>query len=234
MAGVDIMVNHYDYCAALIPSGSEILDVGAGKGVFACEMAKRGFKVFGIEVNLNYIEQALKCLRDNNLSAEIIQGNAEILPYKEGMFSFINSSEVTEHVNDPMAVCMEIYRVLKTGGKAYISFHNRFGIYDYHYHLYFINWIPRSWTEFVLKLLNKQKSDGEAGRQKLTTMHYYTFGEVKKLLNSIGFSVEDIRINKIKNKFGFLSLLFLSIYFIVLRPFYFNTFHMLVSKDIEV
>jgi ubiquinone/menaquinone biosynthesis C-methylase UbiE len=224
-------MNHYDYCAKLIASGSHVLDVGAGKGNFSCEMAKRGYKAYGIEINPEYIELANKKAQTEGVDISIVEGRAENLPYEDGKFVFVNASEVTEHVDDPIKMCKEIYRVLGSGGKAYISFHNRFGIYDYHYHMWLINWIPRSWTEKVLKLLKKQKPDGIAGRQKLITMHYYTFGQVVKLLEEIGFKVEDVRIEKIKNKFKFLSLFLLPIYYIILRPLYFNTFHILVKKN---
>ena len=160
--------------------------------------------------------------------------DAEKLPYETERFIFVNASEVTEHVNDPVKMCSEIYRVLKQEGKAYISFHNRFGFYDYHYHLYFINWLPRMWTEFVLKLLKKQKPDGEAGRQKLVTMHYYTYGQAKRLLEKIGFDVEDIRINKIKKMFPVLSGVVLSVYFGLFRLLYFNTFHILATKSSDL
>ena len=211
-----------------------MLDVGAGKGIFTCEMAKRGFKVSGIEVNPAYIAQAQEKARVEGVSISLIRGNAEKLPYETGRFSFVNVSEVTEHVDNPVLMCQEIYRVLKPGASAYISWHNRFGIYDYHYHLYLINWLPRSWTEFILKLIKKQKPDGEAGRQKLTTMHYYTFYQTKKLLENLGFKVEDIRVGKIKKRFKLLSGLFLLLYFLFLRPLYFNTFHILVKKPLPV
>jgi len=223
-------MNHYDYCAQFVRTGEDVLDVGAGKGVFSCEMAKRGFRAFGIEVNPLYVEKTKQRAKDEDVSILVTLGKAEQMPYDDNKFSFVNASEVTEHVDRPIEMCKEIYRVLKPGAKAYISFHNRFGIYDYHYHMYFINWLPRFLTEPVLKLLKKQKPDGEAGRQKLTTMHYYTYGQAKKLLKNVGFKVEDIRVGKIKNRFKFFSIILLPLYFAVLRPFYFNTFHIIARK----
>lgn len=226
-----MFMNHYDYCAQFASPREAVLDVGAGKGNFSYEMSKRGFEVFGIEINPEYIEQIKERIEKESLPISIVLGNAEKLPYENEQFAFVNASEVTEHVDDPIAMCREIYRVMKQGAFSYISFHNRFGVYDYHYHLYFINWIPRAWTEFVLKLLKKQKPDGVAGRQKLTTMHYYTYRQAYKLLKKIGFEVEDIRINKIKKKFSYLSIILLPLYYLILRPFYFNTFHILARRD---
>lgn len=223
-------MNHIDYCANFLNKGDLVLDVGSGKGKFLCGMAKLGFKVFGIEINPIYIQEAEQKAASEDVQISLIQGSAKHLSFQDNYFDFVNCSEVIEHVDDPIQVCKEIFRVLKPGGKCYISFHNRFGIYDYHYHLYFINWLPRAWAEFILNIFGKQKQDGEAGKQKLKTMHYFTFKQIKKFLENIGFSVKDIREEKIRNKFKYGALSFLALYFL-LRPFYFNTFHLLILKN---
>lgn len=223
-------MGHADFCSQYIPPGGSVLDVGSGRGNFCLEMARRGFQVSGVEINPAYIREAQMKAHQAGMALDIREGRAEQLPYSDNAFDFANCAEVTEHVDDPEKVCREIFRVLKPGGRAYISFHNRFGIYDYHYHQFGINWMPRAWTEPVLQFLGKQKDDGVMGRQKLTTMHYFTFGQVKLLLGGIGFTVEDIREEKIRSKFGAISPLMLIAYRLVLRPLYFNTFHVLVKK----
>ena len=222
-------MNHCDYCAQFISPSGTVLDVGSGRGKFICEMAKRGFQATGIEINREYINESQAKVDSENVEVSVIQASVEQLPFNDGQFDFVNCAEVIEHVEDPAKVCQEIYRVLKTNAKSYISFHNRWGICDYHYHLYFINWLPRSWAEFILKLLKKQKEDSITGRQRLTTMHYYTYSQATYLLKKIGFLIKDIRVEKIKRKYGKLSLFFLLLYRL-LRPFYFNTFHLLVEK----
>ncbi len=214
-------MSHADYCSKFIPRAGSVLDIGAGRGKFLAEMEKLGFKVYGVETNPEYI------------GGLVLKARAEELPFPEKYFDFVNCAEVSEHVDDPVKMLQEIFRVLKPQGKCYISFHNRWGIYDYHYHFYFINWLPRLWTEPVLKILNKAKEDGQAGRQKLTTMHYYTFTSAKKILKSMGFKTSDIRQEKIKDRLKFLSALFLPFYYFLLRPFYFNTFHFLLTKNIK-
>ena len=224
------MSNHYAYCSQFIVHGGKILDVGSGRGAFLREMAKRGYDVRGIEPSPDYIRESCAQAFKENLNIFIERGSAEHLPFYDGEFDFINCAEVSEHVENPKQMCEEIFRVLKPGGRCYISFHNRFGIYDYHYHALFINWMPRSWAEFLLKIFSKGKQDSIIGRQKLSTMHYYTYGEAVCLLNKAGFSVADIRTSKIKRRFKHFALFFLFLYYI-LRPFYFNSFHLLVEKE---
>lgn len=221
---------HADYCAQFIPPGGSLLDVGAGSSRFAAEMAQRGFKVSGIEINPAYIIQAEALAKTLGVTVDLNQGNAEQLPYENSSFDFSNCAEVTEHVENPLKVCQEIYRVLKPHGLAYVSFHNRWGIFDYHYHLWFINWLPRAWAEIVLGWLGKNKPDGVAGRQKLVSMHYYTYSQVHKMLKNIGFTVRDTRIDKIQNRYGLAASIVLLVYILILRPLYFNTFHVLAQK----
>lgn len=223
-------MKHVDFCKQFLSSNSIILDVGAGRGKFLREMAKLGFKVFGVEVNPDYIKEAGSLAEAEKLIVEIIQGKAESLPFPDNYFDFVNCAEVTEHVENLMQVCKEIFRVLKTSSYAYISFHNRWGIFDYHYHLWFINWLPRSWAEVVLGWLGKSKPNGVAGRQKLASMHYYRYGQVCRMLGKIGFTVRDTRVEKIRSRYGLVAPFFLLAYKTILRPFYFNTFHVLLQK----
>jgi SAM-dependent methyltransferase len=52
---------------------------------------------------------------------------AEELPFEDARFDVVLSSQVLEHVNDPMA--REFARVLRPGGVAFVSTH---GVIDYH------------------------------------------------------------------------------------------------------
>lgn len=54
---------------------------------------------------------------------------AEAIPFEDGRFDVVLSSQVLEHVDDPWAVAGEIARVLRPGGVAFVSTH---GVIDYH------------------------------------------------------------------------------------------------------
>ena len=91
--------------------------------------------------------------------------------------------------------------------------------------------MPRFLAEKVASLFGRAKKDSpEIGRQSLTAMHYYTFFKIKIILQNIGFKVRDIRVDKIKSRFGLLAPAAIFIYWLIARPFYFNTFDLLIEK----
>lgn len=208
-----------------------ILDLGSGKGGFLVNAAKRGLNVVGLETSATYIDETLSRAREASVHVEVVQGVGESLPFPNASFDVVNMAEVIEHVADPKQVLNEVHRVLVRGGFVYISVPARFSARDPHYHLWGINWIPRRISNNYAALFGKAKRDVQgAGAQTLEEMHYFTFRQIRKILASVGFSVTDIREKKISNKFkGMTRFLFLTLYRCI-RPFYFDTFHLLLRK----
>ena len=113
----------------------------------------------------------------------------------------------------------------------YVSVPNRFGYKDPHYHLYFVNWLPRSWSEAYIRLRGKAKNyDGKAGRQQLSAMHYYTYDEFRRLVASVGFGFIDTRKEKIRRMPLFKRMFFVPVY-AFFRPWYFDTFHFFLTRE---
>lgn len=224
-------MKHIDNLERIIGSlrGKKILDVGAGKGDFLMACVERGYGAVGIELNPDKI----KIAREKSSVIQIIEGVAEHMPFADTSFDFINVGEVIEHVRDPKMVLQEIYRVLKPGGKVYISVHNRFGIYDTHFHVYFLGWLPRLLANPYLSLFGKHKNyRGSVDLQNIREMHYYTFSGFKKLAKQKGFLVSDIRELKIRRYRGLKKLTTL-ISYPLLRVIYFSTFHFLLEKHLQ-
>jgi len=227
------MKKHFDNLLKHIPDliSLTILDLGSGRGDFLIECSRRGSRAMGLEYNSEYIDITKKLASEQNLDIEVIQGTAENMPFLDESFDFVNIAEVIEHVNSPEQLLRELYRILKPGAKAYISIPNRFGLFDQHFHLYLINWLPRSLAYIVIGLFGKHKDySGLAGRQNILNMHYYTFYRIKKVIRKQGFSVVDIRRKKIQKKFNVLTKFFIVPFYIVAMNFFFNSFHLLLTK----
>lgn len=226
------MKTHFEHLLDIIPDlkNRQILDLGSGRGSFLIQCAKNGASAKGIELNLEYINKSLAKAKEESVVIDIIQGVGEKLPFQSSSFDFVNLCEVIEHVNSPDIMLSEVNRVLSDNGLVYISVPNRFGIKDQHFNLYFVNWIPRSVSDLYISLFSKHKDyTGDTGHQRLSQMHYNTFGGSKRLFEKYGFKVSDIRSIKI-DKYKGIKYLITSIAYRLLRPWYFDSFHFLLKK----
>ncbi len=177
-----------------------ILDVGCGRGAFVAHVAARGGEVVGLEPNPAYAEETRARLSSAGVAAEIVGNPGETMPFPDASFGFANVCEVIEHVEDPRATMREIARVLEPGGEAYMSAPNRFGFRDQHFHLYGINWIPRSWAERVIAAFGRSREDSAAGRQTLSRMSYFTRGSFSRLAAEAGLEAEDLRERLVRDR----------------------------------
>src|SRR4051794_7005728 len=101
-AEIDVIVGE-------LPRGPlRILEIGAGTGRQAAELARHGFAVEAIEIpDSNYAGQRLFSLTDYD---------GRHIPFPDASFDVVFSSNVLEHVPDLPQVHREIHRVLKPGG----------------------------------------------------------------------------------------------------------------------
>lgn len=212
--------------------GMRVLDLGSGRGKFLVELAKRGGNGKGVELSLGYIEETKRRAAEAGVSVEVRQGVGEKIPFPDKSFDFVNMSEVIEHVEHPEKVMSEVARVLGDGGKVYVSVPSRFSVRDTHFHLYFVNWLPRAWSDAFISLFGKHKDyHGDTGHQRLKDLHYYTDRGARKLFASVGFDVADIRRRKIAIRFKnpVVRALVRGAY-AALAPVAFDTYHYLLTK----
>lgn len=228
------MKTHIDNLILLIPDLPKrmILDLGSGSGGFLIESTKRGWSAVGLELNKIKIEKAYDEALNGGVKIDIKQGVAENIPFDNNSFDFINVSEVIEHVHNPKKTLEEVSRVMRPGGIAYISVHNRFGVWDTHFRIYFLGWLPRWVGKKYITLLNKDRDyENMPDSQRINEMHYFTYKRFSQLAQESGFGVLDIREGRINDKFGrIFKWPFSIIYKIVLRPLCFSTFHILLRK----
>lgn len=219
---------HFEQLEKRIPDlvKRRILDVGSGRGTFLIDATQHGAHPVGLEMNEGYMEQAYT---KAPFPLVQVQGNAEKLPFSNRSFDFINVCEVIEHVEDPIKMLHELRRVLALNGIVYLSVPNRYGMKDQHFHLYFVNWLPRSWSHTFVTLFGKHKQyeNTGIGHQSLTDMHYYTYKEIVKLLEYYDWEVSDIRDYKIAEMSGWKWFLTRLLYPLA-RDYYFDSFHLLL------
>ena len=98
-----------------------ILDLGSGTGYLAIEIARRspGLQVYGIDLSRQMIRIARRHAEGVD-NARFVFGNAAKLPFKDNSIDLVVSTGASHHWKTPRFVFDECYRVLKTGGEAWI------------------------------------------------------------------------------------------------------------------
>lgn len=99
-----------------------ILEVGCGEGRGVELIIKKADSYTAIDK----IEEIIQRLREKHPTGKFLSGN--IPPFhglESNAYDFVVSFQVIEHIQDDVAFLQEIQRVLKPGGKAYLTTPNR-------------------------------------------------------------------------------------------------------------
>jgi len=141
------------------------LDIGCGSGYLLNQVTcKRGI---GIDISDLMVKTAKKNC-ENNGGKFIVQSDAENLPFKEGSFNKIVSTEVIEHILHPQVLLKELERVSKKDTVIVITIPNE----------KCINWIKNLlFSSRVNKLLFRKKY--RPSRRMEDEWHLHTF-DIKK------------------------------------------------------
>jgi len=94
---------------------NKMLDVGCGPGLFLIEAKKRGWEVYGTE----FTDKQLAYLKDKGINT--LKGKLTNNSFEDGLFDVIISSEVIEHINNPVEEMQQFHRLLRKGGVVYIT-----------------------------------------------------------------------------------------------------------------
>ena len=98
--------------------GARLLDVGTGGGCVAEALRVVGAEVVALDVRDYRLEGVAR--------TRFALGRGESLPFAEGTFDVVVSSNVLEHVPDSRGAVAELARVCRPGGHVYLSWTNWF------------------------------------------------------------------------------------------------------------
>jgi ubiquinone/menaquinone biosynthesis C-methylase UbiE len=96
--------------------GPRVLEVSFGTGYLLTQYADR-FETYGIDYNAEMVATARKNLARKSLSADLRQGNVEVLPYGDNFFDTVVNTMAFTGYPDAQKAMSELRRVLKPGGK---------------------------------------------------------------------------------------------------------------------
>jgi SAM-dependent methyltransferase len=116
-------------------SGLCVLEVACGRGGFVRQLVGAGARVTGCDFSSAALRATHAKLAQANghLSAALIQGDAQSLPFADAAFDVIVSCETIEHLPQVQAALREMRRVTRPGGKLFLTTPNYFnfmGLYE--------------------------------------------------------------------------------------------------------
>lgn len=98
------------------PRRARLLDVGCGNGDKLDEFYRRGYDVWGVDVDPNCIEACRRAFPHGHF----VQAELDQARFPSDFFHCVRLDNCLEHVPDPRALMTECYRILAPGGRALI------------------------------------------------------------------------------------------------------------------
>lgn len=134
-----------------------VLDLGCGSGRFTVALNTYGCKtITGYDMGEQGLDVGRNIVKKHNLkNIEFKKGDVLDLPYEDEYFDFVFCNGVLHHTKDFRKGLSELYRVLKTSGKAFLYLYADGGLFwDFRKKAREITCkIPRDYAQQVLDIL---------------------------------------------------------------------------------
>jgi SAM-dependent methyltransferase len=107
---------------AEVPVAGRVLDAGCGGGGMPLSLAEHAREVVGIDPIDRFGQAGVTLAHERGLrQLHFLRADGMALPFKSGIFDLVLSHAVIEHVADAPKYLRECRRVLKPGGRFYLS-----------------------------------------------------------------------------------------------------------------
>jgi SAM-dependent methyltransferase len=110
-------------------AGRRVIEIGCGRGGFSAWLARQGANVVAIDFSRVAIGKAAAFGRQAGLAPLCFAvGDIQAIPHRSEAFDVAVSCETVEHVSDPAGAVRELARVLRPGGRLYLTTPNYLGM----------------------------------------------------------------------------------------------------------
>jgi SAM-dependent methyltransferase len=96
-----------------LPRGARVADLGCGSGVFTELLRRAGYASVGLDISPKLVALG----RSKYPGLELMEGDAENLPFAAESFDGVLLSGLVHHFPDPRRLAGEVRRILKAGGR---------------------------------------------------------------------------------------------------------------------
>jgi SAM-dependent methyltransferase len=176
-----------------------ILDLCCGTGRHSIALARRGYRVTGLDLSETLLSYAAALAK--GLPVRFVHGDMRFLPFSDGVFDVVlnlfTSFGYFVEDRDNERVLAEIHRVLKPGGRFLIDFLNRPAVIR--------GLVPLSereengvkireerWLEGDVVCKRILVSDNRGSRQYEERVKMYAREQMERMMQRVGLSVEQV------------------------------------------
>jgi len=154
-------------CRPYLAGSAVAVDLGAGTGIIRKILeVECGNPIYGLEIDGSFIVD----------------------------LDFAMLNHLYEHVPDPAGLFRETYRVLKPGGRAYVTAGSRWAVMEPHYRLPFLSWLPKGVATRYLKATGRGSSYDE--------IRFLGYRRLTRLMRAAGFILHDVTEKAIDDLIG--------------------------------
>lgn len=164
-----------ELCSPYLQSSGRIADLGAGTGIIRKALEEySGNNIYGIEIDRTFIVEPERMVRGDLMS----------IPFASESLDFAMLNHIYEHVPDVGQLFRETYRVLRPGGRAYVTAGSRWAVMEPHYRLPFLSWLPDGAAGAYLRRTGRGRTYDD--------IRFLSYQALTRLMRSAGFIVHDI------------------------------------------
>jgi ubiquinone/menaquinone biosynthesis C-methylase UbiE len=168
---------HYIDLDAL--AGKRLLDVGCGSGLATQVLARAGADVTAVDLTNWAVETTKLRLAAFGLEGEVLQADAEELPFEDESFDVVFSWGVIMMSTDMARALRELIRVLRPGGQLILMLYNRHSLFYPIYKL-MARFLP------LFRRFGFQFEGARAGETKGLIVRHLTREEARRLVEREG------------------------------------------------
>jgi len=155
----------------------KLLEIGCGEGRGVDLLAPKASSYTAVDK----IEEVVEGLSAKYLESSFIQANIPPLPFEDNLFDTVVSFQVIEHIKEDVTYLKEIHRILKPGGKAYISTPNiKMTLSRNPWHIR--EYTAQELTDLSKKHFSRVEMKGIGGNDKVMTYYEQNKASVHKIM----------------------------------------------------